>query len=134
LIANFYVMKLPPKLIYVICLLSSTLSAQNIKLTSPNGNIIFSFKLSNKTPVYSISFKGQTLVDNSAVSLNFDNGNFEHNLRINKPVFKDTSEDYGLIAGKTKNVHSHYHEAVISLEETVVPKRKINLTVRAFDD
>src|SRR4051812_33765024 len=124
-------MRLPAKLLWIVCLLSTSLSAQNIKLTSPNGNIIFSFKLINKTPSYSVSFKGQTLVDNSILSLNFDNGNFEHNLRINKPVFKDTSEDYVLIVGKTKKVHSHYHEVVIPLEETVSPQRKINLVVRA---
>jgi len=128
-------MKLLTKLLCITCLLSSSLCAQNkIKLTSPNDNIIFSFKLINKSPVYSISFKGKTLIDNSTLSLNFDNGNFGKNISIRKPVFKDTSEDYELIAGKTKNVHSHYHEIAIPLEEIVAPQRKINLVVRAFDD
>ncbi|HEY6975829.1 MAG TPA: glycoside hydrolase family 97 protein [Chitinophagaceae bacterium] len=127
-------MKLQPKLLCIICLLSSSLIAQNIKLTSPNGNLIFSFKFINKIPAYSVSFKGKVLVDNSTLSLNFDNGNFEHNLRINKPVFRDTSEDYVLIVGKAKNVHSHYSEVIIPLEEPVAPQRKINFAVRAFDD
>src|SRR6476661_5704825 len=119
-------MKLLTKLLCVTCLLSSSLCAQNnIKLTSPNGSIIFSFKLINKSPVYSVSFKGKTLVDNSALSLNFDNGNFGGNLTIRKPAFKDTSEDYELIVGKTRNVHSHYREVIIPLEETGSFQRKI---------
>src|SRR5205085_329484 len=105
---NFYRMKLLPKLLCITCLLSSSLFAQkNVKLASPNGNIIFYFKLINKAPAYSLSFKDKTLIENSALSLNFNNGNFENNVAISKPVFKDTSEDYELIVGKTKNVHSH---------------------------
>ena len=56
------------------------------------------------------------------------------NLAINKPVFRDTSEDYELVTGKTKQVHTHYKEVRIPLEETVAPFRKINLLVRVFDD
>lgn len=115
-------------------LLCSPLFAQNIKLASPNGNIVFHFKLEAKRPQYSISFKKKTIVDYSPLSLNFENENFENNLTVNKPVYKDTTEDYELIVGKTKNVHSHYHEVIIPLEETVAPKRKINLVARAFDD
>jgi alpha-glucosidase len=129
-------MKLLPKILCIVCvLLSLQLFAQNnIKLTSPNGNIVFNFKLANNTAMYSVAFKGKTIVDYSALSLKFDNGNFENTLTINKPVFRDISEDYELVVGKTKNVHSHYREVVIPLEETVTPQRQINLVARAFDD
>jgi len=120
---------------FIFLLLSSQLYAQKaIKLTSPNGNIIFNFKLENNKATYAVSFKGKTIVDYSSLSLNFDNGNFENNITTRKAIYKDTSEDYELIVGKTKNVHSHYHEVTIPFEETVAPKRKINLVVRAFDD
>ena len=39
-----------------------------------------------------------------------------------------------LVTGKTKMVHSHYHEVTIPLEEIAVPFRKINFVVRAFND
>ena len=129
-------MKIMPKIFYVICsFLSLPLFAQNnIQLSSPNGNIIFSFKLINKSAAYSVSFRGKTIVDYSALSLEFDNGLFKNNLKINKPVFRDTVEAYELVTGKIKQVHAHYTEATIPLEETIIPFRKINIVIRVFDD
>ncbi len=80
-----------------------------INLSSPDGDIRFSLKLSNKSMMYSVSFKGKTIIDYSSLSLKFDTDNFENNLIINKPVFRDTTEDYELIVGKTKQVHAHYN-------------------------
>jgi len=84
--------------------------------------------------MYSVSFKGKTLVDYSSLGLNFDNGNFSNNLKLNKPVYRDTTEDYELVVGKTKKVRSHYKEVSIPLEEITAPFRKINIVVRIFDD
>ena len=129
-------MKLLPKFFCAFFIfLSFSLTAQkNISLTSLNGNIVFSFKLTNKTPMYSVSFKGKTLVDYSSLGLNFDNGNFNNNLKLNKPVYRDATEDYELVVGKTKKVRSHYKEVSIPLEEITAPFRKINIVVRIFDD
>jgi alpha-glucosidase len=107
---------------------------KKISLASPNGNILFSFRLVNKTMEYSVAFKRKTIIDYSSLGLNFIDNNFNTNLTINKPVFRDTSEDYKLITGKTKLIHTHYKEVTIPLEETVTPFRKINLLVRVFDD
>ncbi len=83
---------------------------------------------------YSVAYRGKTIVDYSSLSLKFDKDNFDNNLKINKPVFRDTTEDYELIVGKTKQVHTHYKEVTIPVEETISPSRKINLVVRVFDD
>ncbi|MEP6846309.1 MAG: glycoside hydrolase family 97 protein, partial [Panacibacter sp.] len=129
-------MKLLSMLACTACLITATpLPAQkNIRVTSPDGNIVFSFKLVNKSPVYSVTYKNKTIIDYSSLSLEFDNGRFENNIRINKPAFRDTTEDYELLWGKTKNVHTQYHEALLPLEETVTPFRKINIVVKIFND
>jgi len=124
---------------HLICIsylvISLTASAQkNIRLTSPDNNIVFSFKFLNNKMMYCITLKGKTIVDYSSLSLKFNNGNFETNLKFNKPVFRDTTEDYELVVGKAKQIHSHYKEVTIPLEETLSPYRKINFIVRAFDD
>src|ERR1041385_5355944 len=86
-------------------IISVSASAQkDIKLTSPNNNIVFAFKFLNKKMMYSVALKGKTIVDYSSLSLQFDNGNFETNLKFNKPVFRDTTEDYELVVGKAKQV------------------------------
>jgi alpha-glucosidase len=128
-------MKLLPTIVLTCCLLFSTAIAQkNVQLTSPGGNIVFSFKLLNKVPSYSVSFKSKKIIADASLGLSFENGPFENNLKINKPIVKDTTEDYELFTGKARLVHTHYKEILIPLEETAAPFRKINLVVRAFDD
>ncbi len=129
-------MRCLPKLICIFCIfLSLSVVAQKpIELSSPNGKIIFSFKLQNKSAMYGVRFKGNTIVDYSLLHLKFDNGAFKNNLLLNKPIFKDTIEKYALVAGKVKMVTTHYKEVIIPLEESILPFRKINFVVRVFDD
>jgi alpha-glucosidase len=110
------------------------LAHKKIQLASPNGHIEFHFKLVDKTPVYTVLFNGKTLVGQSKLSLRFDDGLFENNLKLNKPVFRNGSEQYELLVGKAKQVNTQYKEVTLSLEETKQPFRKINIVVRVFDD
>ncbi len=114
----------------------ATVSAQkNIRLSSPNGSISYSFHINDGQAFYNISFKNKSIINNSSLSLNFfENGEFKKNLKSGKTIFKNGTEDYELITGKTKSVHQPYHEVIIPLAETKSPFRKINLEVKAFDD
>ncbi|MEP6949078.1 MAG: glycoside hydrolase family 97 protein [Ginsengibacter sp.] len=129
-------MKLLSKVLCIICTLIVLPGAaqKKISLASQDGNILFSLRLANKAMEYSVAFKKKTIVDYSSLGLQFDDNNFNASLTINKPAFRDTSEDYELVTGKTKEVHTQYKEVRIPLEETVAPFRKINLLVRVFND
>ena len=108
---------------------------KNIRLKSPDGNIVFSFKLTEKAPVYQVKYKGRKLIDDSKLSFSFkEDGDFESNLKMLKPQFKNVDETYDLIVGKTKNVRDQYKEVIIPLIESNGAKRQINLIVRAFND
>ena len=112
----------------------SLFARKNVQLTSPNGKLKFSLTLEREHPVYDIQYQKQALVQNSPLSLVFDNGAFGEGLKMNKPVFSTKEETYELIVGKSKTVHSLSKEVVIPLEEKAAPFRKINLVVRAFND
>ena len=107
---------------------------KDIRVSSPDGNIVFSFSMVNTTPGYRVAYKGRDLIDYSSLSLVFTNGRFEKNIRANKPVYRDTIETYELVLGKTKKVTTHYKELTIPLEEMVAPFRKINLEIKIFND
>src|SRR5450432_767677 len=97
---------------------------KNIRLSSPDNNLIFSFQLVNKSPQYNVSFKEKELIKNAVLSLTFEEGGeFKNNLRINKAIISDKEEKYELVVGKTKSVDDLYREAIIPLEETVAPFR-----------
>jgi len=105
-----------------------------LHISSPSNKIVFTFQLINKSPVYSVQFNGKTLVHASVMHLDFSNGTFKNELRINKPHFTDTTIAYELFTGKTNLVHTRYKQLIIPLEELVVPFRKMNIAVRVFDD
>ena len=112
-----------------------TASAQkNVRLSSPDGNLVFSFQLVNKSPQYSVSFKKKKIVENAAISLAFEEGGeFKSNIKTGRVTIAEKEEKYELVVGKTKSVDDHYREAIIPMEEMATPFRKINLVARAFN-
>jgi alpha-glucosidase len=128
-------------ILIIACILGSSFNAnananakKNVFLSSPDGEIRFTLELTDKVPIYSISYKKKPLINNSPLSFVFDNGAFGEKLKIGKTVFTTEEETYDLIVGKNKTVHSLSKQVVILLEETSAPHRKINLVVRAFND
>jgi alpha-glucosidase len=111
-----------------------TFAQKKTKLTSPNGQLVFSFSLTQKAPVYSVVYKGKTLIENSPVGLQFDNGSFSENLVTGKLLSRDTTEEYELVVGKTKKVVTHYRELTIPLKENKTAAPAINWVIRIFDD
>src|SRR5690242_10156853 len=105
--------------VFFMMMISLCTSAQKrIQLKSPDGNIIFSFKLTTEAPEYQVEYKGQTLIDYSTLGLSFEkSGDFGKDLKMNKPIFRKGEDNYTLIVGKTKNVHDQYQEVTISLQE-----------------
>src|SRR5206468_3398453 len=113
---------------------SFSLAQQNIKLSSPDGQIQFSFKVKDKTPGYSVSYKKKQLINEGGLGLSFlESGPLIH-LEVLQPIYRDAVEDYELVVGKTKKVHDQYKEVIIPLQEKEMPGRKINYVVRIFND
>ena len=121
-------------LLCIIILSFSVAAQKKVNITSPNGNIHFSLKLQNGAVQYSVAFKKKLLISYSTLSLHFNNGSFKNNLSIGKPRFIDTTERYELVVGKASKVVAHYKAVTIPLVETIMPFRKINIVVKAFDD
>lgn len=121
--------------VFLLILSLTTFAQKNIQLKSPDGNIVFSFKLMEKAPEYQVSYKGKILINDSKLGLSFaKNGDFGEGLKMNKTVFRKGEDDYGLIVGKTKKVYDFYTEVTIPLQERSGSGRLINLIVRAFND
>ncbi|MBS1575734.1 MAG: glycoside hydrolase family 97 protein [Bacteroidetes bacterium] len=107
---------------------------KNLRISSPDGNIVFSFKITSAAPVYSILFKGKTLIADSPLGLQFDDGDFSKHLVAGKAFYRDTTEAYELVVGKTKKVVTRYRELIIPLKEKNAAAAKVNFIVRAFDE
>ena len=122
--------------IFFLLIVSFPVFAQkDIQLKSPDGNVVFLFKLTEKAPVYRVVYKGKTMIEDSELSLSFkENGNFGINLNMLKPRFSQVDETYDLVVGKATTVRNQHKEVIIPLIEHSEAKRQINLVVRAFND
>lgn len=111
----------------------SSMAQRNIALSSPDGKIVFQCTSIRKELVYSITYKGKSLIEKSPVSLSFNGRMFGNNVTIHPAKFRDGVEDYELVVGKTRKVHDLYREVIIPLESET-KDAKVNLVVRAFND
>ncbi len=111
----------------------NTLAQTHFKLASPNSQLVFTLQVTEKTPAYNIAYKGKTLIQNSTLGLQFEDGNFQQHITSGKAQLKDTTNNYVLVAGKAKNVIAHYRELTVPMKDKT-SGRVVNLVVRAFDD
>lgn len=97
--------------------------AQTIELTSPDHNISYSFRRAKDSPVYSVLYKGDALVEDSPLWLNFnEGGKFAKGLSFGARVFRQVNDAHG------------YSEVTIPIKERDGLKRHVNLIIRAYND
>lgn len=105
----------------------------SVEVSSPDGQIHFSFRFTDSLPEYSIVYRGVPLIERSPLSLRFlESGVFGKGLIPHRAIIREGEDNYRLIVGKTKAVHDFYREAEIPLEER--KGRKVNFVVRVFND
>jgi hypothetical protein len=111
-------------LFLVFFILAATeIKAQTIQLTSPDKNVCYNFRRAKQSPVYSVLFKGTTLVEDAPLWLNFNEGG---------KFAKDLS--FGERSFKLVNDHHGYSEVTIPIKERDGLKRHVNLVIRAYND
>ena len=125
--------------------LAQTMIAQSspVSLSSPDQRLVMRFatvvgKESNGTGgklVYSITFRGKPLLDESALALELDG---QPALGSNVQIIESTpgkgSDDYTLVAGKVSDVHDQYNSLLLRTVETGGAKRSLLIEARAYND
>lgn len=108
---------------------------KEVRLQSPDGNIIFKLMANEKIPVYSVTFKRSKLIENSSLNINIEGYGVMQKTFINKtPVFKEVNEIYKLIVGKASLVNNHYRQVIIPLCDRLNVSYCIDVEVRVFND
>ena len=116
----------------LMILCSNIVAQKNVRLTSPDGNIVFSFSMQKGQPQYSVSYNRQVLLQNSTFNLVFDDASPLQHCRLKKEThYSEGVENYALIVGKTSLVNQPNKEATIYLQGE---KYDVNVEVKAFND
>ena len=118
----------------MVCCVTVVAAQKIVRLRSPGGDLVFTCHLVNREVTYNISYKSKKIIDDSPLGLQFSGDDFGNNVRMGRPSYRDTTEDYDLVVGKTSHVHTRYREVTIPLQEIQSPFRLVDLEVRAFDE
>lgn len=120
----------------LICIVAFPASAQKtIRITSPDGDVVYTLKMTAVAPVYQVSYKGKTLIQPSELGLQFkDEPGFAKRLRVECSQHEQVDEEYSLVVGKTKTARDRHNGAVIRLAERGGRQRQLDLAVRVFND
>ena len=126
---------------FLIFLLSAGMSPaalaapKPVRLASPDGQLVFTFRLTDAAPTYRVDFGKKSVVGESELAMTFaETGRFGANLLLEKPIFRDVDELYDLPVGKANPVRNHCREVTLPIVERAGNRRKINLIVRAYND
>jgi alpha-glucosidase len=121
--------------LYLLFLSICLLAQKEVRLQSPDGNIVFTLTANESIPVYSVAYKKNKLIENSSFNLTVEEYGVMQKIFINKtPVFMEINENYKLVVGKASRVNNHYRQVIISLLDRMNKEYRVDVEVRAFND
>jgi alpha-glucosidase len=95
---------------------------------------IISDSLADKL-LYSVSLNNMEIIRPSGFELDFkDMEPIKSNLKITNVRNETVNENWDRVWGKRKTVTNHYNQLVVELQETVKPRRLINLYFRVYNN
>ena len=122
-------------IITIVCMLCAVplLFAQT--LSSPNGNLKLSFRLTEKgTPTYALTFKGKTVINESALGFVINQKeDFNSNFEITEVQFAEANSVWQPVLGENKEIRDHHKEMLVHLSQKN-SGRQLLLRFRLFND
>jgi len=101
---------------------------------SPDANYSIVFKLSDGKPSYRVTFKGETILSDSRLSLNLTGGALDEDFRINKVETESKKSTWTPVVGSKSTYPDSYNQLTIRLEETTKNQRRLDLYFRAYNE
>ena len=129
-------MKTNMTLLFLFLIISCIITqAKDFSVKSPDNNIVVSIK-SSETLIYSVTFKGQRIIDQSIMGFEFKDeqpmtGNFEV---IDQKTQNVNEKWIPVVKSKHAEIINSYNELHLYLKEKSAPMRQMELIVRAFND
>lgn len=119
----------------VFLTITSAIAKSGVAVSSPDKKITFTLDKDASGVFYTVTYKGELLVDKSNMSLSFKHGGeFGKDITFGKSSSKKMEETYELVIGKSSRVHSVSNELMVPVIENGGLKRQINIEIRIFND
>lgn len=121
----------------ILCLFLTGCSGSlpDTSASSPSGNLVLSFFLSDGQMGYFLKSAGQTMIDSSSLSIVLrDQPLLGSNMKIQNVEKRAVDEVWEMPWGEQRVVHNQYQSLKIWLTETAEQNRKIALAFKIYDD
>lgn len=119
----------------LMCLLVSTIvSAKDVALSSPDGNLTVTVGVDAGRACYQVSRAGQVVVNRSALGFVLKDGDFKDNFKMGKVTRRSFDETWSQPWGEDAEVRNHFNEMTVRLQEKGGAKRYLDVVFRAYDD
>lgn len=105
-----------------------------VQITSPGGGITVTVDVNDGVPVYSMQYKGKSVINPSKLGLELTNAeNLMSGFEIVNSTTSEFDEIWQPVWGETKNIRNHYNELLVELKQPATD-RFMNLRFRVYDD
>ncbi len=120
-----------PLILAAAALLSSCSHPRDIRVESPDSDLAFSMEMKGDSLLYSLSYRGKTVISPSSLGLRLTDGTvLGRNMKISDVAHSSFSEKWAPVWGESDSVDNTYNQMTVYLSGDV----KMNIEVRAFDD
>lgn len=108
-------------------------------VTSPDGRLVVEFEVKETSdararPVYRVLREGKTIVAESGLGLDLEEGRISDHLEIVRQEITRHDETWRPVYGERSTVRDRYHRAVVVLRRKDSPHIELHLTFRAYDE
>lgn len=115
-----------------VCSLTGVAATQSI--SSPSGDLLLNVTLSEEgQPLYSLDYKGKTLVSDSHLGLTGDERDFSKGFEIIGTDTMTIDRSWQPVWGEYADVRDHFRELALHLKANE-PEREMTIRFRLFDD
>lgn len=112
--------------------IATGLSAQEHKVTGPDGHLAVQLSVQSGKPVYTVSYKGKVFLEPSPLGLQTNVGDFSTGMKITGSKAGKVDESYTLNRGKASRIHYKANELTVTLENE--KKQSISLCFRVSNN
>ncbi|MFO7525576.1 MAG: glycoside hydrolase family 97 protein [Ignavibacteriaceae bacterium] len=123
-------------IVFIVIFLAVKISfAQSYTVSSPNHLIRVNFSLEDGIPFYNLLYKENAVIQKSLLGFSLkDAEGLNKNFKIDLSEHSAFDETWTTVWGENKYIRNNYNELKVSLVESTISSRRINIIFRVFND
>ena len=120
--------------LFIPILMMPSLEAFEKKVSSPDEHIVLLAQEESGKVTYSVDFNGQTIISSSRLGVELNDDAFSGGVTVTHAETTSHNETWKPIWGQFNEYRNHFNELTLDLTEVADTKRKMQVTLRVYDD